>query len=58
MLKGPRYSGMSNPLRGGQAQSVHGVPTQAPIGVKQGHPIGRFQIGQRTQSSKVKEIFG
>lgn len=60
LQKAPRYSGMRNPLMGGQSpQHTHGVATQHPIGgIKKGNPIGEFQIGRRSESKKVKEIFG
>ena len=59
LQKAPKYSGMRNPLTGGQSpQQTHGVAAQHPIGVEKGSPIGEFQIGRRSESKKVKEIFG
>jgi len=56
-IKGPAYKGLANPLLG--KHNVQGLQAQHPIGgVKKGNPIGEFQIGRRSESKKVKEIFG
>jgi len=44
MLQGPKYSGLP------KAKQV--------IGGKSGHPIGKFQIGKKSHSSKVTQVMG
>lgn len=56
-LRAPAYKGIANPLLG--QHNVQGMQAQHPIGgIKKGNPIGSFQIGRRSESKKVKEIFG
>ena len=56
-IKGPAYKGLANPLLG--KHNAQGLQAQHPIGgVGQESPIGSFKIGRKSESKKVKEIFG
>ena len=52
LQKRPVYRGISNPLFGAEKHAAVGAKS------KKAHPIGEFQIGRKSESSKVKEIFG
>ena len=52
LQRAPRYTGMTNPLFGAEKHAAVGAKS------KKAHSIGEFQIGRKSESSKVKEIFG
>lgn len=54
--KAPTFKGLGNPLKGAEKHAAVGAKTS--VGVKKPDPIGEFKIGRKSESAKVKQIFG